>query len=47
MITQGCAEKRHEAIGPALPLSVWEEASHYIQKEMHLFPEVAWGRKSS
>lgn len=45
-ITQGFAEKRREAIGPALPLPVWEWASHYIQKGMHLFPEVAWGRQS-
>lgn len=44
MITpQGFAQKRHEAS----PLPIWEGASHYTQKEMHLFPEAAWGRKSS
>lgn len=43
MITQGFAEKRHEAS----PLPIWEGALHYTQEEMHLFPAVAWGRKSS
>lgn len=43
MIAQGFSEKRREVS----PLPIWEGASHYMQKEMHLFPEVAWGRKSS
>lgn len=47
MIAQDSAEKGCEAAEPASPPPVWEGASHYTEKEMHLFPEAVWGRKSS
>ena len=47
MIAQGSAEKGHEASEPTSPPPVWEAASRYTEKNMHLFPEAVWGRKSS